>query len=609
MSGDRSRGSDPGRGAEADSEQPSQSRPPAASFRQAADADGVNADRFSSHAMDIDRRLDSALHDNAKRRAALLSNLAGGNTQDFLGRLADVSPLLTGGYAGGASAHQFDRYLLHAAGGRMPTHPYTDMGMGGGAGAGAGGGIGAGGGGGTGLLTTAEQVERHVQAAVAREMRNQEDRVVELIAREWDRRAQELEHALRGRFTDLQVLHESSTRLLREVGASVAALKAETKAESDRLDVAVSNLAQELRGKLADQNRHMSRELQAVRETALEVQSRFSVDTAEYSRRVESMQRRATEAYADAMNTVESRVSALKTENEASVRELRKSMQQDVDQAGRVAADCRSVVRRGDDELRRLGAKVADLMEDAGVRRSELRSLREDVRQMELYVKGRIDRVAVSVAKGAAGGTPGPLLVAAAHAARGGDHRRRDQVDEHDDGARHQQTQLVSALEITRLQSDVYALKQSVAYLSSRLKAYGMLEDDDDIVDIVTPKKSAAHASDRHFQEPTMLGVSAMTADAYPSRHAGNVARAGGGRDSTPARSAGGNRSTFAAAAPQHDAAGSDGSSPHDGALAQDDLRTSYLSQDPFDTRHQSRVYGSDDDADSNAKLARSNID
>jgi hypothetical protein len=445
---------------------------------RAASAFAERHDAFTEQAADMDRRLSSALHDNAKRRATLLDVLGTHPApNDYFARLADVSPLLTGPAAGlgypGMYQHQqhhqqqqqtrrdlldYAAAMPHGGGAGSYRDPLATSP--------------------SPMLTSSEAVERAVQSAVAREMRNQEERMVELIAREWDRRAQELEHALRGRFTDLQVLHESSTRLLREVGAGLGAQKAEAKAEIDRIDVALAALGQELRGKLTELGRTSNRDITSVREIALEVQSRFAVDTSEYSRRVETMQRRAAEAYADAMNAVESRVAALRAESEAGLRDLKKSLRDDVDNAGRIAADCKAYVTRGDDEMRRMSARVGELLEDAASKRSELRMLRDDVRQMELYMKGRIDRIAAGAGRTALAGT----LAAVARPAKS-----RHAGDEAAAPAGVDELQMVNVFEIQRLQSDVFLMKQAIADLAGRLRAFGMLEDDDDITALVSP--------------------------------------------------------------------------------------------------------------------------
>ena len=397
----------------ADAAVPASSAVPSPAPRQQRPTDpSTSHGRFHDHAADLDRKLQATLEENARRRATLIDNLGHGyGSAGIMGKAADVSPLIAGGYGArvtgygntgcGAAADQYHQQQ------QLPQY-------------GGGGGLFRGGSSSAtpaALLTTTDAVERQVRAAVSREMQRQEERVVELIAREWDRRSQELEHALRGRFTDLQVLHESTTRLLREVGGSVSSLKAEMKAEMDRIDVAIANLTSETRTKMQDQGRGLSRDVGAVRELALEVQSRFQVDTAEYSRRVEAMQRRASESYAEAMGAMESKVKQLKSESESSVRDLRRALQADVDEAVRGAADSRAIVGRGDEELRRVTSKISDLLEDAATRRSEIRTLREDARQMELYVKGRIDRVAASAARTNAAATMGSPAAAAARGA------------------------------------------------------------------------------------------------------------------------------------------------------------------------------------------------
>jgi hypothetical protein len=453
---------------------------------RAASAFAERHDAFTEQAADMDRRLSSALHDNAQRRATLLDVLGTHPApNDYFARLADVSPLLTGPAAGlgypGMYQHQqhhqqqqqtrrdlldYAAAMPHGGGAGSYRDPLATSP--------------------SPMLTSSEAVERAVQSAVAREMRNQEERMVELIAREWDRRAQELEHALRGRFTDLQVLHESSTRLLREVGAGLGAQKAEAKAEIDRIDVALAALGQELRGKLTELGRASNRDITSVREIALEVQSRFAVDTSEYSRRVETMQRRAAEAYADAMNAVESRVAALRAESEAGLRDLKKSLRDDVDNAGRIAADCKAYVTRGDDEMRRMSARVGELLEDAASKRSELRMLRDDVRQMELYMKGRIDRIAAGAGRTALAGTLAAAVARPAKSRHAGDEAAAPAgVDE---------LQMVNVFEIQRLQSDVFLMTQAIADLAGRLRAFGMLEDDDDITALVSPTGRGAGA-------------------------------------------------------------------------------------------------------------------
>jgi hypothetical protein len=429
---------------------------------------------FAGLAADVERQIGSAEAANAARRDQLYGGRHG--AQYLRGHFTDVSPLLRGSEAAGRGYNppqqRFDPYggfQQHAAIAQLPQQP---------------------------VLTTTEAVERQVQDAVSRALRAHEDRVSDIVAREWDRRTQELEHALRNRFTDIQVMSDGTGRILRDVGAQVAALKAELAVSNESHEAALAALGTELRARIADLGRSVNREVVSLREIVLDLQSRFSVDTAEYSRKIDAAQRRSIEAQDQAMTAVQQRVNAAKAEIEASTRGMWQKVQDEIDAAVRLVSQSNDAAERGEAAVHRLESRVADALEDAAIRRSETRTLRDDIQQLELYVKGRIDRIAASTARGAAGAS------AATAGASGGP---------------------ILTAELDRLQRDVYTLQQGLSYITGRLNAYGFL-DDDVVQDVVRPPK-AAQPRDTPNQNLAVSDLTVPTASAmkkrqsYDSRH------------------------------------------------------------------------------------------
>ena len=318
------------------------------------------------------------------------------------------------------------------------------------------------------LMTTSRDLLRlEVREAVAAEMRQQHAALHAIVAREWELRMREVDATLRGRFGELRGANEALQRVVSELADEVAHV-------SETLSARVDKAEADLGRKIAQLRREHDEALRRVRSEAVELSETIvaaKLDANATEGRYGELSKKLHANVADALREFDGKWNTVEDSIEATLRGERKQHALFTDYVEKA-------LREHSDGLAGDAARIAALQQEVGAmaeegvgQRSQLRTTRAELNQLEMLVRSigvRQQQQRAAATASGAGGPPLHLdpLSLAPTAAPGGPSAPLANQQQRGGGGVDWQAAAMPYSEGARLQQDVYALKQSVAYLA-----------------------------------------------------------------------------------------------------------------------------------------------
>jgi hypothetical protein len=281
------------------------------------------------------------------------------------------------------------------------------------------------------LITTSTDIlKREVHSALFHEMRHFEDHAKELVSREWDLRLKELDMTLRGRFSELRSANDQLSSAVLDLSSVV---ESRFKDVHDRLNEIEAEQKRKMMA-LEQECRAAQREVQRVRDLIVELQEGVSGDGRTLDKRVDEISKRSSEMLRQSLQTIDEKLHAVHSAAEVQLRESRKRYEEEITSLERHVARLHGALEGKTSLLEKLVEQVTVMADDAMTTKSELRSCRADVNRVELVQRtGSRELYDNKPVRGRQyDPLPMPLPLA----------------------------------DISRMQHDIFTLKESVAYLS-----------------------------------------------------------------------------------------------------------------------------------------------
>lgn len=345
---------------------------------------------------------------------------------------------------------------------------------------------------GTSPATTmpSDRMAMEVGDLVTQHLKGFDTRMQNLVAAEWSKYAVVMESALRDRFTELGVMVQESNGLTRQVAESLVAVSRESKQEIGALERRFATGLDRLRQEVMDWKRETAAAVEAARRETVEAQSSHSVERAETLRRLDAAQRRYSEASAEASSTVEAKINALRDDMDTRLRGVAQKVFADVDMSSRMSQALANAVRVTEDTVSKMYVQLADALDSCSQQNAAIREIRSDVAAVDAHTRDRIDRLVGN----------GPSFLPGASTGN-------------------------NPVDCARLQRDLFAVKQCVAYVAAVLRENALLPAaaDSDVDQQIQTLARAARQGGVRQSNPTMAGSTPMKAAASSS---GRVIRA-----------------------------------------------------------------------------------
>jgi hypothetical protein len=347
-------------------------------------------------------------------------------------------------------------------------------------------------------VSSQDLIRREVQQAVSREVKGMEDGVREMVQREWDMRVRELDAVLRTRFQELKVANDGLSKVVLDVAESFQAKLDELAKRIEQCEADGKRSLTEIRRELASQHRSV----QIMGDVVADVEAQMRADSRSVDQRVEVIVKRHGENARLTMNAIDEKVLSTQRELEALFRESRKQLEGEADGTVRLVNRLQASVEASGSALERAMQELQSLGEGVAANQSGLRSCRSDVNRLEITLRS----------------SGGGLQPSAATRSTATDAAS-------------------SPLDLYRMQQDIFALKECVAYLHSAAASNGATKtvglphphqrapaefgDDDDEDDFYTHHHGAhvqrRHPTTTHHQKHSAapLNVNALSRPPY----------------------------------------------------------------------------------------------
>lgn len=289
-------------------------------------------------------------------------------------------------------------------------------------------------------VSSQDLIRREVQQAVSREVKGMEDNVRELVHREWDVRVRELDAVLRTRFQELKIANDGLSKVVLDVAENFQIKLDDLAKRVDQQEVDLKRSLTEVKRELAVQ----TRSVQVMGDIVADVESQMRADSRSVDQRVEVIVKRHGENVRSTLNTIDEKFQSTQRELETLLRDARKQLESEADGTVRLVNRLQASVEASGSALERAMHELQSLGEGVAANQSGLRSCRSDVNRLEITVRsGAIDKNSLSSSAphhrgGAAGDASG------------------------------------SPLDMFRIQQDIFALKECVAFLHSAVTSNGV---------------------------------------------------------------------------------------------------------------------------------------
>lgn len=225
-----------------------------------------------------------------------------------------------------------------------------------------------------------DALRREVQNAVSHEMRRFEDRVREIVSKEWDLRARELDAVLKNRFQELRVANE-------HIAASVISLAEASQSQATEFTDRLKHLEQEVRRRLLEVDREVkaqARETQSTRDVCEELQQSVRSDSRDVDKRVEEAMHRHSEAVRGLSARLEERIAAAQRGLETQHRDTQRALDAEIDRVARAVSQVQGALESSTHVLDRVVHDVRHVTDCVSSHESAMRKLRSDVHQTEI---------------------------------------------------------------------------------------------------------------------------------------------------------------------------------------------------------------------------------
>ena len=291
------------------------------------------------------------------------------------------------------------------------------------------------------ITTSSDVVRKEVHNVVAAEMSCLREQMKEYVEREWERHAAEMDAVLRTRFAELRSVHEGFSKVLMEMGNSINKLRADTTA-------AVEGIAQSASAEIAEVQRTLKlhiveseRDIRVWREAIQELQSETKANIRAHTHRLDEALRGFVVSRQDSLQDTESAIKRAVEKIESKVAAVSTRHEAQSTAAEQAIASLRAQSHVVEDTMRQMYSQLHHVTDEQQAQRSEIRRLHSDLSQVDAAMRGR--------------GT-------ALHLSREPAYRAEPQND--------------------GVQQELFALKQSVAYLGAMVDKKHPHSSNDDAV-------------------------------------------------------------------------------------------------------------------------------
>lgn len=274
-------------------------------------------------------------------------------------------------------------------------------------------------------MSTQDTLRREVQQVVSREMKGLDDHVREMVHREWDVRVRELDAVLRNRFQELKTANDSLSKVVLEVAENF-------QIKLDELGKRVEQQEAEWKRSLAEVKRDLvaqSRTVQSLGDTVADVEEHMRADSRCVDQRVEAIVKRHGELVRSSLNSIDEKILTTQRELEATYRDARKQLEGETDGVSRNVNRLQGAVEASGAAMERVMHELQSLGEGIAANQSGLRSCRSEVNRLDVAMRAASQR---------------PHEQGGFHGLAAAD---------------------IAPLDAYRMQQDIFALKECVAYL------------------------------------------------------------------------------------------------------------------------------------------------
>ena len=360
-----------------------------------------------------------------------------------------------------------------------------------------------------------DKLDGMLQAAMLKESERVDSHVRDVVARDADARASHLDNVLRGRFAELQANSESTGQVLSMIGETLKAMKAETVSLARQFDEKSARLVERVAEDCGDKTAALTRAVDRLDKRVVDLEAALQTERMARATRMDAVELRVSELRSQILGHVEKKTSDVRDELRAI----------DAD----VATLHREWAKQADvsEEVRHLRAAMRELIDDAAGQRSDVRQIKADVLNLDVFMRVRAQgRSGIDLHGGERSSSPSP---------HGGAADRN-------------------------LQAELHQLRESVSFLAAAMKHHGLLSVEGPAAFARASRGSQQqqqHADDdaeAHNQRGATTAASAAGRTSHHhhehGKHSHHAAAAKGrhGSKSPPAATAGGYTSSRAAA-------------------------------------------------------------
>ena len=229
-----------------------------------------------------------------------------------------------------------------------------------------------------------DSIRREVRAALATEMQAHQQLVREMVAREWDSRMGDVDSLLKSRFRELRAASDGMGRGVLEVSEQLGSVEATLSARLAVVEADLSRRVGENRREVAELSRALQSQVEVLRSSI--VDSKIDADSQE--RRAEEIRVRGEEVLRRHVDTLEAKRRELERSVEEMLRVDRQQQRDEIDRIRRHANGYEERIIGLEHSFHRMQRVVEDAAVDTTTVKSQLRVTRGDVNQLELLVRG-----------------------------------------------------------------------------------------------------------------------------------------------------------------------------------------------------------------------------
>ena len=236
---------------------------------------------------------------------------------------------------------------------------------------------------GGGSFAHTDLIRREVRAALAAEMQSHHQLVREMVAREWDSRMGDIDSLLKSRFRELRAASDTMNRGVLEVSDQLSQVEDTLGGRLAAIEAELSRRVGDHRREVMELSRNLNTQIKQLGDTIIDAK----IDADSQERRASELHAKGDETLRRHLHTLDTKRRELENSVEEMLRADRQQQRDDIDRVRRHANGYEERILGLEHSFHRMQRVVEDAAVDSTTVKSQLRVTRGDVNQLEVLVR------------------------------------------------------------------------------------------------------------------------------------------------------------------------------------------------------------------------------